>query len=127
MTSAMIFQIQSGIILFLMYLGIYFRRARKIHVGLMSVVIIWDIILILQIELTRNAVAKATEAMKNPMLLNIHIAIAVSTVVLYILQIFSGRKMLKGFMQRRGYHRKLGMLTATLRTLTFITSFFAVS
>jgi hypothetical protein len=74
MTSAMIFQIQSGIILFLMYLGIYFRRARKIHVGLMSVVIIWDIILILQIELTRNAVAKATEAMKNPMLLNIHIA-----------------------------------------------------
>lgn len=127
MSSAALFQIQSGIILFLLYLGIYFRHARQTHLYIMSTVIIWDLILILQIELTRSAVMKASEAMKNPMLLNIHVSIAVSTVILYILQVSSGRGILKGLTNRRGFHKKCGIATTILRTLTFITSFFAVS
>ncbi len=93
----------------------------------MSLVIVWDIFLILQIELTRSAIDKAVKVVQNPMMLNIHVALAVTTVVLYLLQIKSGRGVSKGVEQKRSFHKKCGIATVVLRTATFITSFFAVS
>lgn len=119
-------QIQSLCIVLLMLAGIYVRRRRQIHVKIMSVAMIWDVILILQIELSRSAILKATHAITNPLILNIHISIAVSTVILYGFMIFTGRKLLSGQNEIRPRHRLLGWTTLAMRILTFITSFWAV-
>jgi hypothetical protein len=87
---------------------------------------IWDVLLILQIELSRSAIIKASRALSNALALNIHVTIAISTVVLYGFMIYTGRKMLRGQNQYRVRHRTLGYSTLLLRTLTFITSFWAV-
>ena len=89
--------------------------------------IIWDVILILQIELTREAVEKAVKVASNPLLLNIHVALALTSVLFYVAMILSGRKLLKGDKSIQGLHKKMGFTTLILRTLVFITSFFAVA
>lgn len=127
MTTALVFQIQSIIIYSLMVYGITKRKNRKIHVPVMTTVLIWDVLLILQIELGREAVAKASKAVTNPMLLNIHITFAVLSVLFYILLVFTGRKLLRGEQSIRPRHRLFGWTALALRTLTLITSFFAVT
>jgi hypothetical protein len=109
-----------------MTLGVLNSKNRRIHVPLMISVITWDLILIAQIELNRNAIDKASKVMENPMLLNIHIALALSTVFLYFFMIFSGRKLLKGNQAMRNKHKNMGLLTYVLRVLTYITSYFVV-
>jgi hypothetical protein len=126
MTSAVVFQVQSFLIYSLMVFGISKRKNRKIHVPTMSVVLIWDVALILQIELGRDAVAKASKALVNPMILNVHVTFAVLSVIFYVLLVFTGRKLLKGDNTIRPRHRLFGWTALALRTLTLITSFFAV-
>jgi len=120
-------QLQSFCIVLLMLLGIVVRRNRNLHVKIMSSAIIWDIILILQIELSRSAILKATKAVSNPMILNIHVAMAVSTVILYGFMVYTGRAMLSGRTEIRHKHKILGYSTLLMRILTFITSFWAVA
>lgn len=127
MTSAVVFQIQSILVYALMVFGISKRKQRKVHVPTMITVLCWDILLILQIELNRSAIEKASKAMVNPILLNIHVSFAVSCVIFYILLIYTGRKLLHGFNAYRLRHRLFGWTAFTLRTLTLITSFFAVA
>jgi hypothetical protein len=126
MTSAYLFQIQSALIFTIMCFGIMNRKTRSRHIPLMATVMIWDILLVLQIELTRGAVLKASHALTNPAILNIHVALAVSCVVLYGFQIFSGKKLLLNDLKIKNLHRNLGMTVFVLRFLTLVTSFFAV-
>lgn len=126
-TSAVAFQIQSFLIYALMVFGISKRKQRKVHVPTMISVLTWDILLILQIELNRGAVEKAAKALVNPVILNIHVSLAVSCVIFYFLLIFSGRKLLKGDQTYRLRHRIFGWTAFILRTLTLITSYFAVA
>lgn len=127
MTSALIFQIQSIIIYSLMVYGITKRKNRKIHVPVMSAVLILDVILILQIELGRSAIGKASKAVTNPMLLNVHVTFAVLSVVFYVLLVYTGRKLLRGDNSIKPRHRLFGWTAFVLRSLTLITSFFAVT
>lgn len=120
-------QSQSLCIVILMLAGVYFRRRRSTHVKIMSVAMIWDVLLILQIELSRSAILKASKAMDNALMLNIHVSIAVSTVILYAFMVHSGRKLLSGQHQFRQRHKLLGWTTLSMRLLTFITSFWAVT
>ncbi len=124
MNTSVIFQIQSACILFLLYIGLTQRKNRKRHVPIMASVIAWDLILILQIELSRGAIAKASKALTNPMILNIHVSLAVTTTLLYIVIIYTGRKLLKGDYAIRPKHKLIGMSVTFFRTATFITSFF---
>jgi hypothetical protein len=126
MTTAYIFQIQSALIFSLLCLGIALRKQRTKHVPVMATVMLWDIILILQIELNRGAVEKAVKAISNPMMLNIHVAIAISCVVLYGILLFTGRKLLQNDFKVKKLHRTIGWTTFVMRLLTLITSFFAV-
>lgn len=119
-------QSQSLCILLLMVAGVIVRRRRQLHVKIMSAVIIWDVILILQIELSRSAILKASKAVTNALALNIHVSIAVSTVILYGFMIYTGRKLLRGQEQIRPRHKVLGWTTLSMRILTFVTSFWAV-
>ncbi len=126
MTSAVFFQIQSFLVYGLMCFGITQRKNRKVHVPVMATALIWDILLILQIELTRSAIDKASKVPSNPMLLNIHVSFAVTSVILYFVLIYTGRKLLKGDNDIRSKHKIFGWSAFTFRTLTLLTSFFAV-
>lgn len=125
--SQLIFQTQSTIIVLLMTYGVLQRKNRKLHVRTMSTVIIWDILLVLQIELSRNAILKASKAISNPAILNIHILLAISTVLMYFGMLYTGRKVLKNDQNIRSIHKKMGITTYILRILTYITSYFAVN
>lgn len=127
--EALRMQIQSCCILVLIIYGVILirRHQKSYHIKVMSVVIVWDILLILQIELSRSAILKASKALTNTFMLNIHVMIAVSTVVLYGFMIHSGRKILMGQVnQYRRRHKLLGYTTLFMRALTFVTSFWAV-
>ena len=126
MSTAVVFQAQSILIYSLMIYGITKRKNRKIHVPVMSTVLLWDVLLILQIELGRGAVEKASKAVVNPMILNIHVTFAVLSVIFYVLLVLTGRKLLKGEEIIRPRHRLFGWTAFALRTLTLLTSFFAV-
>ena len=123
-TSGIIFEIQSFIILLIMFFGIKNHASRKKHMKIMSFAMAWDIILILQIELSRGAVAKAAKMTINPMILNIHVSLAVSCVLLYVVMIMTGRKVIAGNNAVLPKHKLTGRLTILLRVLVFITSFF---
>ena len=124
--EAWLMQAQSLCIVLLMLFGILKRRQRQLHVKVMSLAMIWDILLILQIELSRSAILKASKAVDNPMILNIHVSIAVSTVILYGFMVYTGRALLSGRNEVRNKHRILGYATFFMRILTFVTSFWAV-
>lgn len=88
---------------------------------------IWDVLLILQIELSRSAILKASKALTNTTLLNIHVSIAVATVILYAFMVYTGRALLNGKNEFRQKHKVLGYTTLAMRLLTFVTSFWAVT
>ena len=124
--EARLMQSQSFCIVLLMLAGIALHRRRSLHLKIMSTAMIWDIILILQIELSRSAILKASKAATNAMMLNIHVSIAVSTVIFYGFMVYTGRKVMQGESHLLPRHKRLGYTTMALRILTFITSFWAV-
>lgn len=124
MNTALLFQIQSALILLLLYVGVYFKQNRSRHVRIMTSAIAWDILLVLQIELNRGAIAKAVQVVENKWLLNVHVTFAITCVLFYFVMIYTGRKILNFDNSWRPRHKLFGMITLTLRTLTFITSYF---
>ncbi len=125
MDTTLIFQVQSFLILLLMYVGVYNRKYRMRHVKIMSTAMIWDILLILQIELTRSAIDKATKVITSPIALKVHLFFAVSTVLLFIVMIIIGRKVLAGNNKLLPRHKFFGWTTLAFRTMTLITSYWA--
>ncbi len=122
--SAALFQIQSSIVVVLLILGaLQAKKNRRVHQRIMNFAMAWDIILIIQIELTRHAVEKAIQINSNSMVLNIHVALAITTVVCYGILFYLGRKIMVGNHQFIAKHKNLGKITIVLRLLTYITSF----
>lgn len=126
MSTSIIFQIQSSIIILILCIGLYFRKDRKKHPKIMTTAVIWDVLLILQIELSRGAIDQAMEVQKQSQILSVHILLAVSTVLLYFALIFTGRKILKGQGKLMAKHRLMGRAAFILRILTYITSFWVL-
>lgn len=127
MESALVFEIQSGIILTLITFGLFNRKNKALHIKIMLTAIIWDILLVLQIELNRGAIAKASKALSNTAILNIHVALAVTCVLAYLFMIYSGRFLKLGENTYRKMHKRIGIFAYVLRILTFLTSFFIVA
>ena len=120
--SSIIFQSQSFLIVGLLLYGVYVRRNRFKHVRIMKLAIFWDLLLVAQIELSRQAIATASKLTQNPTMLIIHISLAVSTVLLYFVMLYTGPKLLKGDETIRKWHKPIGWTTLTVRILTLITS-----
>lgn len=125
MSSALLFQVQSFCILALMVYGATQARQRLRHIKLMSAAIAWDLLLILQIELTRNAVAKAMKVVENPTMLKVHLFFALGSVLLYIVMAVTGTKVYKGRSDLIRLHKRFGITTLIFRALTLATSFYA--
>lgn len=125
--SAVIFQTQSLLIVALLVYGVTRvagkNKNRYQHMKIMKTAIIWDLLLILQIELTRGAIAKASKALENTALLNVHVSLAVATVLLYIYLYQSGKKVERGDSTRLQRHKILGYTALSSRIATLITSF----
>mgnify|MGYP000109034335 CR=1 FL=1 len=122
MSSTMIFQVQSILIVSLMLYGVYHRKTRYKHIKIMKTAIIWDLLLVAQIEITRSAILKASRVFENPEILNIHVSLAISTVLLYGIVFITGRKLQSGDESIRKFHKPIGILTLTTRIATLITS-----
>src|SRR5690606_33542004 len=122
MSSSVIFQAQSFIIVAILIFGVYHRKNRYKHIRMMYFAIICDLLLVAQIELSRQAIAKASNSLANPILLYIHISLAISTMLLNALMIVTGRKLQKNNESMRARHKVLGWTTLTVRILTLITS-----
>lgn len=120
--SSIIFQAQSVLIVSLMIYGLMNRKIKTKHTKIMKTAILWDLLLVAQIELSRSAIDKASKVFSNPVLLNIHVTLAISTVLLYGLIFFTGRKLELGDESVRKFHKKVGITTFTIRILTLITS-----
>lgn len=88
----------------------------------MRFAIIWDLLLVAQIELTRGAIDKASKITTNPMILNIHVSLAVSTVLLYAVMFYTGSQLQKRGEKMRPTHKILGFTTLVVRLSTLITS-----
>lgn len=127
MSSALIFQIQSILIVILLFYGAYNRRNRNKHIKIMKTAILWDLLLVAQIEINRGAIGKAGKALTNPFILNIHVSLAVSTVLLYGIVYYTGTQLKNGNEGIRKSHKLLGLLTLTTRVLTLITSYLVVT
>lgn len=121
--STIIFQTQSILIVALIFFGLKHRKNRFRHIRIMKTAIIWDLLLVAQVELTRGAIAKASNPFSNPLILNIHVTLAVSTIALYFLVFLAGRKLQNGEEGIRPVHRYLGILTVITRCSTLVTSF----
>jgi hypothetical protein len=121
--SSVIFQVQSFIIVSLLLYGVYHRKNKFKHMRIMKTAILWDLLLVAQIELTRSAIEKASQIVENTQILNIHVSLAVSTVVLYSIVWTLGHKLSKGNENIRKYHKIIGAVALTTRISTLITSF----
>ena len=121
--SVYIFQIQSTLIVLLMFYGIYHRKNRFKHIKTMKLCIIWDLLLIVQIELNRGAILRASKAMSNPLILNVHVSLAIVTVLLYFVMLYTGTKLKNNLTSIRPFHQFFGISTLFLRLSTYITSF----
>ena len=122
MSSSVIFQTQSVIILLLIYFGVFIRKNRNLHPKVMTMAIIWDFILVLQIELTRSAIKKTIDVSTHSTMLNIHLFFAISTAVIFLVLLYSGSKLKKGEMHFRKKHITLGAIAVIFRTATLVTS-----
>lgn len=88
--------------------GIFKRHERVLHVRVMSVAFALDLTLVIWLEFSREAVEKALALggrdRPGP-LLAVHITFAVLTIVCYLIQIYFGRKLLRGDESIRVKHR----------------------
>jgi hypothetical protein len=111
-----------------MLFGIFQLKKRRKnvykHIKMMKLAMVWDVVLIAQIELNRGAIAKASKLSSNPDILNIHVSLAIATVLLYIFVYRFGKKLYSGQRSYFGRHKALGVLTLIMRIATLITSFY---
>lgn len=122
--SSIIFQVQSALILSLLFYGVTLPKKNRLkHRKIMVSAIIWDLILILQIEFSRGAINKASKVLSNPWLLNYHVAIAVSCVIGYFILLYTGHQIMKKNTQFKMSHKVVAYTTLLFRVSTFITSF----
>ena len=81
-----------------------------------------DIILVLYLELSRNAVDTALSFKLEP-IAQAHIAVSTLALILYFPLLYLGYKLSKGEQTKRQIHKKLGITAYSLRTLGFIFMF----
>ncbi len=112
--------IASGLVLALIAVGLFNRRRPSWHPKFMIAAFTIDLLLVLYIEFTRQAVEKV--ASNTELLLWVHAGISLGVLGCYVGMILLGRKMLAGEVTVRSRHRDLGLTFCVLRTLNYITA-----
>ncbi|MEK7470209.1 MAG: hypothetical protein AAB074_22800 [Planctomycetota bacterium] len=114
-------QLYSTVVLALIAAGLAFRRRRRIHIPIMLGAFALDLGSVVYLQVQRNAVQKA--AAEPTTILMVHIAFALSALLLYTAMTVTGTKL-----ARRGtgrpMHRGLACVFLVCRVSTWGTSFF---
>lgn len=103
----------------ILVVGVLFRRDRRIHIPLMLTAIIIDLSIVAYIEITRDALAAAKAKMGTLMI--VHIALSVSVLILYAVQVVTGIRNVRG--GKSHAHRKTMPWLVAARLGNLITSF----
>jgi len=98
--------------------GLYTRSHRHTHIPFMLSAFTIDMLMLVGIEVNRHAIEQATHTISP--LLRFHIALSCVLVVLYVWQITTGWRKLKGHPSR--LHGKTGWLLLAVRLGNFVTS-----
>lgn len=119
-TEPLIANILSFIILVFFFWGRSLRfKNLRLHIQVMTLVIVADLLLVLGLVIHRRALEKV--AMDMPWTLKIHVPIAVITVLLYFPTAWAGYQLYKGKNTRRML-RYLDRVLVPARVLTLLTS-----
>jgi len=102
----------------LLIAGLTVRRNKHAHIPFMVSAFVIDILMVLGIELNRHAIDTARTT--SDRLMQIHIAMSVIVVLLYVFQIITGVRKAKGLPSR--IHGVSGLTLVVLRIGNFITS-----
>lgn len=125
-----IHQLQSLMIVVIMLTGFILRKNGKWHGPLMAITIVWDLLLVAQIQWNRHAIQGAIEGVMKveghaSFIMNVHLFFALSTVLLYFFMLYSGfvMKFFNQQMKCKNKHKLMGMVVLVFRISTLITSF----
>lgn len=100
--------------------GVWNRKNRRIHIPMMLGCFVADMLLVLVIELNRQAIAQATSTTDS--FLRFHIAVSVSAVVCYFVALVTGFRRRKGKLVLA--HRVNAILFLFFRGTNWATAFF---
>ena len=121
MDRAVISHLASWIIYTIIWIGIYNRFDKILHRKIMITAFILDVLLVLYIEIGREAVKQAFEFPDG--WLGVHIIFSLLTIVLYLLMIAVGQKLFKGNESIRGLHIKLAYTFLFVKSMNLVTSY----
>ncbi len=114
--------ILSSVVLGLIVAGLWARRHRPdLHMRFMTAAFVCDLLLVLYIEGTRQAVEKVVGG--GTSLIWFHATISTLVLVAYVAQIAIGRRVLAGIRASRRVHATLGITFVSLRLVNYVTSF----
>lgn len=113
--SSILLQVQSILIfILLIYTSLEFKSPND-YLSLIKYVIIWDLLLVIQIESKKYFIDNEIKTMKKPFILKFHLALAVITVTLYLTNLYMSYSI-------NTYFELIVALTIVFRFGTLITS-----
>ena len=116
----MLHAISTGI-LALLITGVFLRRNRAWHPKIMFTAFVLDVLLVLYIEFTLQAIERVVS--ETGLLLWFHAGVSTTVILLYIAMIVLGRRLLRGDNTIRTLHRNLGIALLVLRSINYVTSY----
>ncbi len=119
------FHLVNVAIFLLILVGAFMHHRRDLHVKMMLTAFALDLALLLAVELTNSAVARAyRDVGAGSAITTIHVAFAISGLVMWIVQIVVGRKIYKqGRMELLPRHAKGARLFLVFRLGNVVTAF----
>jgi hypothetical protein len=114
------FNAANVVILAALLFGVAVHAKRTLHARIMSTCFVADLLMVLLIELQRNAIKQAMSPASG--LLRFHVAVSVAALVLWVPQILTGRAVLKGKPRLRR-HRIQAWVFLALRSTNVVTAF----
>lgn len=113
--SSILLQVQSILIfILLIYTSLQFKSPND-YLSLIKYVIIWDLLLVIQIEVKKYFINKEIKTLNKPFILKFHLALAVITVILYLANLYMTYSV-------NNYFELIVFLTIVFRFGTLITS-----
>lgn len=117
----------STLVILIVFVGLLYRHKKKIHIPLMSTAFAIDVILVLIIELQRQAIENVL--VNRSIFVWFHVLISVSVLVFYIILAKTGTEMAKAVRidaetKLVRIHKFSAIIFVILRLTNYVTSFF---
>lgn len=106
----------------IMLAGFFWARHRRVHIGIMSGVMVFDLLMPFYLYLNKDWHRRLIEEGElTSYLLWTHILLLLTLYMLYVMQIGAGRKLLGGDFEVRAEHRAQGKTILVIRAFVIAT------